>query len=86
MIYVDNLRHHIWKGRPTLWCHMISDTSEAELTAFAVSIGLNPEWIQRKSITHYDLRVSKRKLAVAGGAREVSSRELVTIGKASREL
>lgn len=68
--------------RWTEWCHMVSDTGEAELHAFAERLGLKRAWFQGRhngsaSTAHYDLIASKRRLAVRLGAIEVSSRELV---------
>ncbi len=60
-------------------CHMVSDTSEVELHAFAARIGLKREWAQlrpKSSAAHYDLTATKRALAVELGAAEVSAREL----------
>lgn len=83
MILVDPLTKYdaeTTRGLPgRLWCHMISDTSEAELHAFAKRIGLRPEWAQLRpaaSAAHYDLTPSRRARAVRLGAVEVTSREL----------
>lgn len=66
------------------WCHMIADTPE-ELHAAAKAIGLKRQWAQTSAaplfILHYDLRPSKRVLAVRNGAMEISRRRLVEIGK-----
>lgn len=65
--------------RRAKWCHMVSDTSEEELHAFAARIGMRREWAQLRpasSAAHYDLTASRRALAVKLGAVEVSSREL----------
>ena len=57
--------------------HLVSDTSIAELHAFAENLGIRREWFQRRSVPHYDLTGVRYDLALAMGARLVSSRELV---------
>lgn len=77
MIYVDQVQNHGNKGH---WCHMATDGSVDELHSFAQQIGLKREWFQEHRIVrHYDLKPSKRKLAVELGAIEVSSRELIDL-------
>ena len=56
---------------------MVSDRSVDELHAFASEIGLRREWFQDGPRPHYDLRPSKRRLAVSRGAEEVGVRDLV---------
>lgn len=56
-------------------CHMWADSLE-ELLLMAAKIGLDKRWIQRKSIIHFDLSESKRELAVAYGAKEVTWRDM----------
>ena len=73
MILVDETRRH----RSGWWCHMVSDRSVEELHAFASEIGLRGRWFQDGPRPHYDLRPSKRHLAVAKGAKEVNVRVLV---------
>jgi len=73
VILVDGIKHY----RSGWWCHMVSDRSVEELHAFASEIGLRREWFQSGSRPHYDLRPSKRRLAVSKGAEEVDARELV---------
>jgi hypothetical protein len=73
VILVDEVRRH-----PSgLWCHMVSDRSLEELHTFASEIGLRRRWFQDGPRPHYDLRPSKRRLAVARGAEEVNARALV---------
>lgn len=57
-------------------CHLLAD-SDDELVEFAVSIGLKPKWLQAGSTTHFDLTANKRAQAVAKGALEMNSHELV---------
>lgn len=77
MIYVDELTDYGAAGwKAGQWCHMWSSDDNFEaLDAFAVSIGLKVEWCQISAghfhdFYHYDLRPSKRKLALAKGAVE----------------
>ena len=57
--------------------HLVSDSSIEELHAFAERLGLRREWLQRRSIPHYDLTGERYELALAMGAELISSRELV---------
>lgn len=86
MILVDPITSYppeMTRGLPgRRWCHMVSDTSEEELHAFAERIGMKREWFQSRengkaSAAHYDLTPPRRVRAVALGAVEVTSRELV---------
>ncbi|MBA7526217.1 hypothetical protein ES705_18378 [subsurface metagenome] len=72
-VYVDDM--FIPFGRMKM-CHMAADTEE-ELHAMADRIGMKREWFQEGSIPHYDVSMSRRKLAVEHGAVEVTVRELV---------
>jgi len=72
-IYVDELRDYPGKGQ---WCHMWSDGTDSELNNFAWSIGLHINWSHESTgligrFYHYDLRPSKRKLALKKGAIEM---------------
>ena len=73
MILVDPIRRH----QSGEWCHMVSDESVGELHEFAATIGLKRKAFQGVSRPHYDLRPSKRRLAVSMGAQEVGMRDLV---------
>lgn len=79
MIYVDPLFTWGSKGQ---WCHMIADSVD-ELHHFAVQIGLKRSWVHISSsgIVHYDLRPSKRELAIKYGAIEVKSSEFIARAK-----
>ena len=79
MIYVDALRVHDPTracGAPT--CHLATDGPIDELHAFAASIGV-PRMAFHNAARHphYDLRERHRALAVAAGAIEVTSKDLV---------
>jgi hypothetical protein len=73
MILVDPIMRHS-SGE---WCHMVSDESVEELHQFAAKIGLKRKAFQSVSRPHYDLRPSKRRLAVSLGAEEVGKRDLL---------
>ena len=74
-VYVDDLFG--WPRRG-LWCHMMTDCDVEELHAMAHAIGLKRGWFQDHPLhPHYDLRPSKRILAVKNGAIEVSRQEIV---------
>lgn len=79
-VYVDNMRANF--GRMTM-CHMIADSRE-ELLAMADRIGVARKWIQQAGTSHehFDIALTKRRLAVAAGAVEVSMLELGRILRA----
>ena len=61
-----------WRGRR--WCHLVSDTSLAELHEFAARLDIPRRAFQGD---HYDIPEDDRAAVVAAGATEVASRELV---------
>ena len=63
-----------WPAHGRLWSHLASDTSFAELHAFAEALGLPPRAFDGD---HYDLVEDRHADALAAGAVAVSSRELV---------
>lgn len=63
-----------WPGHGRLWSHLVSDTSYAELHAFAESLGIPRRAFERD---HYDVVEDRYAAALAAGARAVSSREVV---------
>jgi len=67
-------------------CHMVADTTE-ELLAMADRIGVARKWLQKAGThhEHFDIATSKRALAVAAGAVEVTMSQLGRITKAKRE-
>ena len=74
-ILVDELREYPGVELPfTVWCHVAADGSFEELHEFAARLGLRRAWFQRD---HYDLPAHGRAAAVALGAEEVSTGELL---------
>ena len=71
MILVDTA---MWPHRGRVWAHLVSDESFDELHAFAGRLGLPPRAFHHD---HYDIPSDLRPDAVAMGAVEVSSRDLV---------
>lgn len=66
-VFVDDVR---FPYRGMVMCHMFADT-EAELHAMADAIGIARKWFQKPpkaSWRHYDICVTKKKLAISKGA------------------
>lgn len=85
-VYVDHIREY--GGSPTFrWsksCHMYADTLE-ELHTMANAIGMKRAWFQDKpGFPHYDLVASRRKRAVALGAVEHITRQMVDFARQRR--
>jgi hypothetical protein len=57
--------------------HMVADTS-SELVEMANKIGVNKKWIQYPGTPreHFDICMSKRKLAIKNGAVEITWRQM----------
>lgn len=81
-VYVDDMKASY--GRMKM-CHMIADSS-AELLEMADRIGVARKWLQKAGTPqeHFDIAMSKRRLAVAAGAVEVSRMDLGRILRARR--
>lgn len=77
MVYIDNYNAPF---RRMLMCHMIADTTE-ELLEMVDKIGVARKWIQYPGTghEHFDICLSKKKLAIQHGAKEISARELAAI-------
>jgi hypothetical protein len=73
VIYVDP---PLWPARGRLWSHLVSDTSYAELHAFAEALGVPRRAFERD---HYDVIEPRFRVAVWLGATVVSSREIVRL-------
>ncbi len=71
MIFVDP---PTWPGHGRYWSHLISDESLDELHAFAARLNVPSHGFDGD---HYDLPASLYDQAVAAGATQVSSREVV---------
>ncbi len=74
-VYVDDMRARF--GRMVM-CHMGADTLD-ELLVMADRIGVARKWLQqppKASWVHFDIALSKRALAIAAGAVEITAREM----------
>ncbi|MDQ0991549.1 DUF4031 domain-containing protein [Streptomyces sp. V3I7] len=65
-----------WPGHGRLWSHLVSDVSYDELHAFAAALDVPRRAFERD---HYDIPARRYADAVAAGAVEVSSREVVRL-------
>nr|BFD84155.1 DUF4031 domain-containing protein [Streptomyces sp. Xyl84] len=72
-VYIDP---PAWPGHGRLWSHLVSDDSYDELHGFAAALGVPARAFERD---HYDLPAHRYRDAVAAGAVEVSSREVVRL-------
>ncbi len=72
-VYIDTARNKF--GR-MIMCHMIADTPN-ELHDMAFSIGMKRDWFQLLSFPHYDLSLSRKKMAMERGAIILERREFV---------
>jgi hypothetical protein len=82
-VYVDELRSY---GKKGVWCHMWSPSVE-DLHAMASMIGIKREWFQgHPDHPHYDLRKSMRDRAIASGAVECKTIEIIQMLRGLREI
>ncbi len=81
-VYVDDMRATF--GRLVM-CHMVADTDD-QLHAMADRIGVSRRRHQAPPAhhSHYDIALSKRALAVAAGAQEITWRECALMVVARR--
>ncbi|MER5547032.1 DUF4031 domain-containing protein [Streptomyces sp. NPDC001118] len=70
-VYVDP---PVWPGHGRMWSHLVSDVSYDELHAFAEKLDVPRRAFDRD---HYDLPAHRYADAVAAGAVQVGSKELV---------
>lgn len=78
-VYVDNmlLRAHVGRLNAR-WSHLMADSDE-ELMAFAIELGLKPEWIQHPEKpygAHFDVTERMREKAISLGAQAVDWRDM----------
>jgi len=73
-VYVDDMKAVYGRMR---MCHMLADSTE-ELLAMADKIGVQRKWIQKAGTRHehFDICLSKRKLAVEAGAIEIPMKDV----------
>jgi len=76
-ILIDEAR---WWHRGRRWCHLVSDTSYAELHAFVEPLGIPRRAFQGD---HYDIPEEYRPAMIEAGATVVESRELLRRLKAA---
>ena len=69
-----------WPGHGRMWSHLVSDVSFDELHDFALRLGAPARAFERD---HYDIPSHRYEDAVAAGAVQVSSREVVRLLLAS---
>jgi hypothetical protein len=70
----------LWPRHGRVWSHLISDTSLAELHAFAAAAGIPERAFERD---HYDVPSDVRDRLIEQGAVPVGTRELVRRLRAS---
>lgn len=73
-VYVDDFNAPY---RGMVMCHMIADTTQ-ELLEMVDKIGVQRKWIQYPGTAqeHFDVALSKKKLAIEHGAISITAREL----------
>lgn len=76
-------QNHRWPAQHA--CHMTADSLE-ELHAMATKLGMRRAWFQNKPRhPHYDLVASKRRMALAYGAKELTLEQEVARVTAENE-
>ena len=73
-VYVDQMEAQY---RTMKMSHLCADTTD-ELLAMADLIGVDRKWIQKKGTRHehFDICLSKKKLAIKAGAINLTRREM----------
>jgi hypothetical protein len=82
-VYVDDMRAPYGS---MVMCHLLADTDD-ELHTMADKIGVQRKWWQspaRTSGSHYDIALSKRRLAVLHGAVEITLRQAAAMNSRRR--
>lgn len=76
-VYVDDFETTGMTYRGMKMCHMIADTRD-ELLEMVDKIGVQRKWIQAYGTAreHFDICLSKKKLAIKHGAIAIPMREL----------
>lgn len=74
-VYIDDYRAPFAE---MVMCHMIADSHD-ELMGMADQIGVARKWIQKAGTAreHFDICLSKRKLAIQAGAIPIKPKQLV---------
>lgn len=82
-VYVDTMQAPY--GRMKM-CHMVADTHD-ELLGMARRIGVDEKWIQNagQAREHFDICLSKKRLAIANGAVELSRMDLARVCRKKRK-
>ena len=80
-VYVDKTKNEF---RGMIMCHMVADTLD-ELHAMAKKLGMKRSWFQSGSIPHYDVSLSKRRMAIEFGAIELDRKDFVMFIRKQRE-
>ena len=79
-VYVDDMYlYPLGRFGRMKMSHLIADGGEAELLAFVDKIGVARKWIQHagqgRGRVHFDIAMSKRRLAIEAGAVEITLRK-----------
>jgi hypothetical protein len=83
-VYVDDMNAPF---RGMICCHLLADTHE-ELLAMADAIGMQRKWIQHAGTAreHFDIALSKKRLALKLGAQAITWAEAGQITMAKRAV
>jgi hypothetical protein len=83
MVIVDDMKAPFSR---MVMCHMLADTTE-ELLEMADKIGVDRKWLQNPGAKreHFDICKSKRALAIANGAKEVTAEGVMDLMRRKRD-